>query len=276
MLSREGKQHELYGVRIDDMEKKDLLAQVRFWFEQDGQHIIFTPNPEFILLSEKNPEFKTMLNRADVNIPDGVGLRFAVAALTDDYLRNRYTGVDLLSDLASECAKQHKRLLLLGGQKGSAFTAAEQLRKKYPALDVTDCDPGYLSGGIGDVSFSQKQVREVNEMKPDVLAVALGQGKQEQFILQHLSRIPSVKIAVGVGGSFESIAGTKKRAPKRMRQMGLEWVWRLVIEPSRIKRIFTAFPGFPIRVAWSTIRHRRFIKACRRVFPEIIRQIKGL
>ncbi len=276
MLSQKSITHEIYGIRIDDLSEKTLISQSSFWLDDNQQHVVFTPNPEFVLMSLKNPSFKNMLNRSDLNIPDGVGLRFAIAALTDAYLEHRHTGVDYVLHLARLCEKRDKHLLLFGGGKDYALQASKALQKQFPKLKVSHMNPGYLSGGVGDVPFTQRHTEQIQALAPDVIAVALGQGKQEQFLLQHMSKFPTVKIGVGVGGSFESIAGIKKRAPHMMRKAGLEWVWRFMIEPSRASRIFAAFPGFPTKVVWSTLKHRRFIHACRRVFPEIYRQLKGL
>ncbi len=272
--------HEIFGIKIHDISHKEVVRMISFWLDHDEQKVIATPNPEMILEAQKNHEFKKTLNKSDLLIADGVGLRFAISALTNATLTYRHTGVDLVDDLAMVCRDLKKHLVLFGGESESAKNAAEKLKERYLNLDVSAVDPGkveVIKNGHKILIYENNvHVKIVQQIKPDVLLVALGHGKQEQFIQAVLPHLKTVKIAVGVGGSFESISGKKHRAPKLLRKIGMEWLWRLFIEPRRIKRIINAAFVFPIVVVWSTLKSRRFLKACKKTIPEIFRQLRGL
>lgn len=268
------REHNIFDVKIHDLNKKELIFLLERWLFSDSFNLITTPNPEFLVEACKNNVFKDILNKSSLSLPDGVGLRFAIAALTDDYLRNRQTGVDLVFLLSKLCASNNKRVLLLGGKTNSGVKVVEKFKKDYLNLDIHYIDPGIISGDCNYVNIDSDLVKQISDLKPCVIFVALGQGKQERFILQIKDMVKSIKIGVGIGGSFESISGVVKRAPVFMRSVGMEWLWRLCLEPSRFMRIITATVHFPLIVVWSTLSNRRFFKAVRKVIPEIFRQIK--
>lgn len=265
--------HAIFGIRIDDLSSTELRTLISDRLRSDTVYRIVTPNPEFVLLARRDGEFRDVLARADLSLPDGVGLRFAVAALTGERLRHRHTGVDTLSLIAAECASLQKRLLLLGGDPGVADAAAARLREQHPGLQVNGFDPGR----VDPHHLSADLLERLADYS--VIAVGLGQGKQEQ-VMERLAidsaRLPSLRLLIGIGGAFDMISGTKRRAPVQLRRAGLEWLWRLIIEPRRWKRIFHAFLVFPAVVVWDTLKHHRFLAACRATVPEIIRQLKGL
>ena len=122
--------HRLFNIRIDDISSVDFAEILTKWLDLNEPHIIFTPNPEFLLLARRDPEFAQLLNQNDLSLCDGVGLRFAIAALTDNRLIHRQTGVDALHLLSQLCAQPQKRLLLLGGMNGVANEAAQMLQQE--------------------------------------------------------------------------------------------------------------------------------------------------
>ena len=268
--------HELFGVRIDDIDDSELENKIESWLEQSEVHVIVTPNPEFILLARRNEKFRDLLNKSDLAIADGVGLRYAIAALTSNRLRHRHTGIDLVERLIRLANQTKRRVLLFGGLPGSAEQTRIQMQKKYPTLQIDSMDPGVIEGNIGTMSIRETAIDQIRSYHPDVLIVALGQGKQEQFIDLIRSEIPTMRIAVGVGGSFDTLSGMIPRAPLLMRRIGIEWLWRLFIEPKRIRRITDAVFIFPAVVISATLRQHRFFKACKNVIPEIVRQLKSL
>ena len=255
----------LFGVRISDLSTSELTDLLSGWLSSDSSHAIVTPNPEFVLAARQDLSFVDLLNRADLSLPDGVGLRFAIPALTGERLSNRHTGVDTLLLLAKLCAEQGRRLVLVGGGPGVADRAAEVMRGQFAALDVKVVKVGIVRDGDS-----------VDIENAGVIAVALGMGKQERFI-ESLRRdnhsFPAIYI--GIGGALDMIAGTRRRAPAFVRRAGLEWLWRLVIEPRRFRRIFNAAIVFPAVVVWDTLRRHRFVAACRATIPEIMRQLRG-
>lgn len=265
--------HTLFGVRMNDLSHDELIATLRAWLHSDRAHLVVTPNPEFLLQARHDGAFRDLLNQADLALPDGVGLRYAVAALTDERLRNRHTGVDAFMELAALCAGEGKRLVLLGADPGVAERTAERLSSTNPGLDVVGMDPGKVSA---DGHFTADVIDRLRALEPTAVAVALGQGKQERAMAALLASLPSLRVAIGVGGAFNTVSGRLQRAPNWMRRAGLEWLWRVGIEPRRVGRILRASVLFPAVVAYGTLKSHRFIKACRHVFPEILRQFSGL
>lgn len=267
--------HEVFGVRIDDVSDAELEEKLLFWLESGQGKVIATTNAEFLLLARRNKIFHEQLNAADLSLPDSVSLRYAIAALTDSYLKDRHPGIDVLLDLALLCSQNNKRLLLLGGGPGTAQATKMKFLQSLPDLQVVAIDPGHVPFD-GMISIASSLIEQIRQAKPDVVAVALGQGKQEAFMFQMKDVLAQVSIWIGVGGAFDMLSGQKKRAPRFIQKIGLEWVWRLVGEPRRWRRIMNASLIFPFTVVLSTLKARRFWKAVTRVFPEVYRQFRGL
>jgi len=271
---------ELFGVRISDLSTAELTDLLSGWLASDSSHTIVTPNPEFVLAARQDPSFVDLLNRADLSLPDGVGLRFAIPAITGERLSNRHTGVDTLLLLGKLCAGQGKRLVLIGGGPGVADRAADVMRRQFDGLDVSVVDVGFVSEAETDRrSISHDRMKMTYIANAAVVAVALGMKKQERFIESLRTFEPlglrTSRIYIGIGGAFDMIAGTRRRAPSFVRRIGLEWVWRLVIEPRRFRRIFNAAVVFPAVVVWDTLRRHRFMASCRAAVPEIFNQLRG-
>ncbi len=183
--------------------------------------IIFTPNPEQISAASASPSLKSILNEATIALPDGVGVIIG-SRLTGKPIEARITGIDFMQKLASAVAKQPVNTGYFGGQPGIAEKAADCLQKSYPELTVS-----YTS----DVYDKKKMI----ESDIDILFVALGFPKQEKWIIEHKDEIPA-SVIMAVGGSFDFLAGVLPRAPKFMRLVGLEWLFRLAIQPQRFGR----------------------------------------
>lgn len=246
---------EVLGVKISMLDKPAVREALDSYLDSPRQHYVVTPNPEMIIKAQKDNEFKQILNEADLAVADGAGLQHA-AALNLDEMPPRITGNDLMQMLAALCAEKKKKMFLLGGEAlDVAKKSADILRDSYPGLEI-DHDPA------GPVYRSDNLVWHMNpavldhlkEFEPDVLMVALGHGKQEKWIKGFLPHLPSVKVAVGVGGAFDYLSGSVPRAPKFMREAGLEWVYRAYQEPQRLGRIFTAAIRFPLTVFWGKIK----------------------
>ncbi|MDP2631314.1 MAG: WecB/TagA/CpsF family glycosyltransferase [Candidatus Uhrbacteria bacterium] len=264
----------IYNVNFDNLTRRELEQILIQWLAGHEQKMVFTPNPEMLLKSKDDREFKNLLNQSNLSIPDGVGLNYAYRAFGGTESLHRHTGVDSLQMLASLCHKHNLPMVLLGGGFESANLASEALMKNHIGLNCVGIDPGVVRmSEDGKVIMPQSVLEQIRFSGPAVLAVALGQGKQERFISQYLSSLPSVRIAIGVGGALEMIAGKLPRAPKPMQSAGLEWLWRVIIEPRRAGRIYRASVKFPILVATDTVRQGRFINACGSVLPEVVRQL---
>lgn len=261
----------LFGVRIDDYGREAVAELFLDWLTGTTSKKVFTPNPEFLLLARQQPAFAQILNSADVRLPDGVGIRFASAALSDHVIAERFPGVEVLGMLAELCRHQGARLMLVGSSE-TTERAAKVLQKKFLGLAVSCVDPGEV-GETGELR--QEIVQAIQQAAPTVLAVGLGQGKQEACITKYAVTWPSVRIAIGVGGAFAMIGGSLPRAPHALRRIGLEWLWRVAIEPTRLPRIWRAVAVFPAVVAYEALQQRRFWRAVVTTVPEVFKQLIG-
>jgi len=197
-------------------------------------------NAEIVYQAQEDPELLNIINEADLVTPDGIGIVWAGQKLGYP-LRERVTGIDLLYNLCAEAAQEGWKIYFLGAAPGVAEAAARQLCFTYPGLKICGWHDGYFSdeevNGI---------INNIRELQPDLLFVALGAPKQEFWIKQYKQEI-NVPVLIGVGGSFDVVAGIKERAPKWMIKANLEWLYRLLKEPSRFKRQL-ALPKFVMLV----------------------------
>lgn len=199
---------------------------------------IATPNPEMLLAADKNFEFKRILQKTNLNIPDGTGIIWA-AARHGTPLPERVTGTDLMQSLCHKITPD-VRVFLLGAAPGVAEKAAKKLQE-HKHTNIVGTYAG-SSSPLDDAKLRDL----INNARPDLLFVAYGAPKQEFWISRNLPHLPTVKVAMGVGGAFDFISGIQKRAPAWMRRIGLEWLYRLVQQPKRIVRIFNATIRFPL------------------------------
>lgn len=224
---------EILGVKISKVTYESATKAVEGFLADGKKHYVVTPNPEFLVLAESDREFRQILNRADLAIADGVGLRLVGGLQT-------VTGTDLMIKLCRLAAKKGYSVFLLGGLDGVAEEAAKRLKERFAKLNIvgtSEADPTSVPSSI----FPRRSSRV------DLLFVAYGAPSQEKWIACNLPKIP-VRVAMGVGGAFDFIAGKRKRAPKILRRLGLEWLWRLVQEPQRYPRILNATLKFPLLV----------------------------
>lgn len=220
---------DILGIGItNDPENKILEYVAKILLEKKKKVSIFTPNPEIIMLAQKDIEFKKIVNSSDIALPDGVGVVVG-SRFVGKPIQARITGVDfmlklceLAQKLASEDAERTVMTGFLGGQEGVAERASECLREKYPNIGI---------GFVGK-TWDEKLLKASHI---DILFVAFGAPNQEKWIYENLPKIP-VTIAMGVGGSFDFISGKVMRAPKIIRLFGLEWLFRLIIQPWRWRR----------------------------------------
>ncbi len=267
--------HDILGVRVDDQTDAELDQTLKDMLAGTRANIVVTPNPEFILSAREDAEFRAILKDADLSLPDGAGLRYAVAALTDDeILAHRHTGVDALGTLARLSAETGKRMLLLGGTGKDPETVGASFKKLYPSLDIVALDPGIIDDDVP--RLSEAITSRVRSLEPVIIAVALGagrgsrQGKQEKVMTLLADQIPSVRILIGVGGAVRTLAHPNLLPPPAWRKRGLEWLWRLIKQPWRWQRIGKAVIIFPLVVAWECVGRRRLFKAVKRVASLIL------
>ena len=225
------------GVRVDDVTLDETIAAIADFVQTREPHQIATVNPEFVMAAQRQPDFKVVLNAADLCVPDGVGLMWGSRLLRRP-LRGRVTGVDLVWRLAGLSAERGWSVFLLGGFEGVGRRTAARLCAVHPSLRVAGAYEGH--------PHDPEAVDRVRAAHPDVLLVAYGAPVQDLWIARYGPEL-EVPVAIGVGGSFDFIAGRTRRAPAWLRRMGLEWLHRLVRQPWRWRRML-ALPEFAILV----------------------------
>ncbi|MBI2025987.1 MAG: WecB/TagA/CpsF family glycosyltransferase [Candidatus Levybacteria bacterium] len=211
----------LLGVGFTNASKQEILEFIYTGLQSSTKrYYIVTPNPELLVLANKDKNYKTVLNNAKLALADGVGVILASSFLGKP-LKQRITGVDLTESLCNYVSKRPITVSFLGGGPKVAELTAECLHKKYPGLKVSWAAKEY------DKSLKNK--------KTDILFVAFGSPKQEVWIARNLENL-NVGVVIGVGGAFDFITGKVPRAPKFLQNLGLEWLFRLIIQPWRVKR----------------------------------------
>jgi len=226
----------ILGARVDGVTAEEALEKIERYIASGEPRHVVTLNAEILYRAYREPELLRVINEAHLVTPDGVGIVWAAKRLGRP-VSERVTGIDLMLALAQKAAGKGWRIFLYGAAPGIADRAAENLKKKYPGLKIAGTSHGYL-----EKSEEKQLIDRIKETKPDILFVALGAPKQEFWIRKNLISL-GVPVCIGVGGSFDVIAGKVKRAPGWVRRAKLEWLYRLVQEPKRYKRML-ALPGF--------------------------------
>lgn len=219
---------DILGVGFDSVTLPQAVEKAVELLEQGGPHYVVTPNPELVQRAGKEPPFRDVLNGADLVLPDGVGITYA-AKILGQPLAARVPGIDFAAALCDELAKSGRRLFLLGAKPGVAELAAGNLKKEHPGLTVCGVHDGYFKED-GPV------VEEIRAAGADVVFVCLGFPRQEYWMAQHGAQT-GAGLLVGLGGSLDVFAGQVKRAPEGFQKLGLEWLYRLLTQPSRIGRM---------------------------------------
>lgn len=237
----------IFGVPIDAVTLREATDRLCLMLEEEGQHHVLTPNPEMLLAARANETFRLVLQSSALNVPDGYGLILASLFLGNP-LPERVSGIDLLTAL---CLRIEGPVFLLGAEAGVAARAGEALRSCNPALLIAG-----THSGSPNASEEEEILQKINSSSAKVLFVAFGSPRQDLWIARNLRRMPMIKVAMGVGGSFDFLAGGRSRAPHWMRSIGLEWLWRLIQEPKRARRILRAVFLFPFLVFLTESRQR--------------------
>ena len=238
----------IYGVKIDNTSLDKASKTMAEYLNGDKVKTIFTPNTEILMAAKKDNNLIDLINRADLVIPDGIGLIYA-SRIKKKPLRERVTGYDLsmrILDLANE---KGYSIYLLGGKEGIARQAGLNIKKNYPNIILSGYHNGYFKGSHNDNRDSEEElniIKDINSVKPDIIFVGLGFPKQEIWIDQNKERVKT-RIIIGNGGVMDIISGNSKRAPETFQKLGLEWLYRLVNDPTRLRRQL-ALPRFMIEV----------------------------
>lgn len=214
---------------INCSQKKFMQERVRPLLENDEKCFIVTANPEIVMETRRNNTYKKFVQSANYVVPDGIGILLA-AKRKKEPLYERIAGFDLMNDLLQVAEKENFSCFFLGASAEVNEQAVKEIKKKHPKLKVAGAHHGYFD--VNDTSVME-QVKETN---PDIVFVALGFPKQEEWIARHSSNF-SKGVFIGVGGSFDVFAGNVKRAPEIWIKCNLEWLYRLLKQPFRIKRM---------------------------------------
>lgn len=240
----------ILGVRLDHVPSEGRLRKVCEGFLDGDRTIrIFTPNPEILLRAGDDPGYADVLNSADLALPDGTGVALIESLRTGHRVR-RWPGVEVGGLLLRIAAERGATVALFGGSEAAAEHAAARWREALPGLRVETVGAGVPIGedGVARPARSDEQLtRSVASLSPAIVLVGLGAPKQERWIARNALAVPSARIMMGVGGAFDMWAGHLRRAPGPIRRIGLEWAWRLVLEPRRWLRILRATIVFPVR-----------------------------
>ncbi len=219
----------ILGVPIHDVTYDETLAWMGRWIAEGGPHQIATVNPEFVMAARRDAAFRAVLEQAHLCLPDGVGITLAARYLGRP-LRQRVAGVDLVEAIAARAAREGWRLFLLGAAPGVAERVAAVLRRRYPGVEVV----GTYAGSPRREEEAEI-TRRVREAGADVLLVAYGAPAQDLWIARNLARTGAA-VGIGVGGAFDYLAGVVPRAPRWVRRIGFEWLYRLIRQPWRWRR----------------------------------------
>lgn len=238
---------DILGVGFDRVALVDAVAQIEACLDRGERTFTITANPEFVMLCREDPELAAIAAGADLVVPDGTGAVVA-ARLLGDPLPGRAPGRLLVDRLAALATERRLSMFLLGAAPGIAERAAATLRGRHPELRIA----GTYAGSADD---DADVLPRVVAAAPDVLLVAFGMPKQERWIARNLPRLPSTRVAVGVGGSLDYLAGAAKPPPGIVHAIGLEWLWRLVRDPKRWRRQ-RVLPRFVVLVLLARMRRR--------------------
>lgn len=232
------------GVGFDSLTMDEVIERASQLLDKPGASYVVTPNAEIVYEAMHDPCFCSLLNDADMVLPDGSGVVLGSKILGTP-VQQKVAGIEFGDNLAAYLARCGGSLFLLGGKPGVAEMAAENLIKKYPGLRICGTADGYFQE-------ETPVIEKINAAKPDVLFVCLGAPKQEYFMHEHRNEL-NVRLMAGLGGSLDGYAGLVQRAPAWMCRVGLEWFYRLIKEPKRFKRMLR-LPKFVLAVVGRRIR----------------------
>lgn len=227
---------DLFNLRVSTLNMQDTVSECERMIDASRAlggarrpSLVFAINPEKIIRAVQDQEIKRLLDRAAILIPDGIGVCMAARVIHGVAL-HRVAGSDLMPALCELAAERDYSVYLYGGGAESSTAAAAELIRRFPGLRIVGRADGYtpMSGPGGPLE-------QIRELRPDIVFVALGSPKQEQFMVDWGAELP-VGIMQGVGGTIDVLAGKVKRAPRAFRAVGLEWLYRLLAQPTRWRR----------------------------------------
>ena len=230
----------ILGVKVDNFTLSESLEKIESFLTGGQQYYVVLPYADFFVEAQQDAEFKDILNKADLSLADGFG-PVLFSPCFGEPLRGRVLGVDLIFALFDKFWDKNS-FFLFGSAEGTAQATVDRLLQEHPFGKIV----GMLNGFVSD----EVAIEKINKAQPEILLVGLGMPKQEKWIAQNLNKLPSVKLAIGVGGAFDFISGRTRRAPKVVQLLGLEWLWRVILYPARWKKTWRSVVVF----SWLAIK----------------------
>lgn len=235
---------DILGVSISNITMREATQKVKEFVKTDSFHSVYTPNPEFVMLAQDDEAFRKILNEADLVVPDGIGVVIG-SKIKKTPLPERVPGYDLAQNTMKEAVKEGYKYYFFGGKPGVAEEAAVKMRETYPGIQIVGTRNGYFKS-----EDEAEIIADINASGANILFVCLGAPKQEKWIEANKHLMPHIRVAMGLGGSLDGMAGRVKRAPMIYQKLGLEWFYRLLKEPTRFKRMLV-LPKFLVKVIFS-------------------------
>ncbi|WP_010246027.1 WecB/TagA/CpsF family glycosyltransferase [Acetivibrio cellulolyticus] len=220
----------ILDIPVDNLTMEGAVERFKYLLGEPGIHTIYTPNAEIMMAAQREPDLKAILSEADMLLPDGAGVVLASKIIRDN-LKERVAGYDLTLNCFKLSSKMNISYFFFGGKPGVAEEAAKKVQTENPDINIVGIRNGYFSA-----DEESNIIEQINASNPDVLLVALGAPRQEKWIYKNKHRL-NAKICIGVGGTFDVLAGRAKRAPVFFQKNGLEWLYRLYKEPWRFIRM---------------------------------------
>ena len=245
---------EILGIKISTLDETEVMKKIAEYLDGDNARYAVTPNPEIILHSLRDEEYKQALNSADFALADGFGLILA-ARLRGEKLP-RITGADISLKILELADRRQAKALIFNWRQGlsSAQEIEAAIKTRYPNLNTLVLDIER------NARLSEDIQEKIRLFAPSLIFSAIGFPEQEKLIYQNIHSWPTVRFAIGVGGTFDFLTGKTKRAPRFWRQAGLEWLWRLIQQPRRLKRIYQATLVFIFKVFASRLKFNKIKK----------------
>lgn len=245
------KNRSIYGINIDNLSFEEAVERIEDYLKGDRTNVIYTPNTEIIMQAKDDEGLKELINKGDMVTADGIGLIYA-GRIKKKPIKERVTGYDLSMSMLNIADDKGYSLYLLGGKPGVAEIASENVKAKYKNIRLAGYHHGYFPGSHNGKPGSPEEmelIRHINEKNPDIIFVGLGFPGQENWINSQRDKLKA-RVIIGNGGVIDILAGNAKRAPDIFIKLGLEWFYRLIKEPSRIKRQIV-LPKFILNVIFS-------------------------
>jgi N-acetylglucosaminyldiphosphoundecaprenol N-acetyl-beta-D-mannosaminyltransferase len=263
---------EIAGVLVDNVTAAETLNQIENFVRSGLPHHIVTTYSEFVVEANKNEHYKNVINNAALSLPDGIGIIWAARFLSlpkknsfltiidwfwtlctiilspqslRSVIKEQVTGSRLIWDIAKLAEANGFSLALVGGQNSVAEKSAQALKNKFPDLKI--------NLAVSDQAFDKQIIAQINASNSDILMIAYQPPKQEIWLSENLDRL-NTKVAIGLGGTFDYVSGLRLPAPDWMHKLGLEWLWRLITQPWRIKRMWQAIIVFSVLILKSKLQ----------------------